>query len=493
MALAEADFSLDFEVTFEPGAGKGAARVAFCASDEKNRYELRLTNAHVSLDRIQKGRRTPLLSGIRIATRPTVPVDVTVTRRGDKVRIWVNDDLVGSVRDDTFGAGAIAYGVTSDKVDVARMQYAPLGAAEYESDPDEVVVYASGQAMITDRLRIPGGKTVRLVLPATADRKSIRIVDGGVPVKACRIVEDPLGAVEAGSGGVRAVSEGLKIEWDGDSSEGREAVVRYVASGMSWTPAYRLEIIDDQRAVLVMNVVVRNSAIEVRGAKISVVSGVVGGATGTLGSYTSMAAKARAALRALTGESLAADAHHVYPVPGRHDIPKDGAVAIEILAQELSYGTRFEWDVTRQDRVAAVYTLRNATQYPLAGGVVEVYRDEARIGRDEIGWTLPGGEMELSIVGASDIRASLDATVEQDETRGFRREYRHTYVYELQAPRAVQVELIVDKPRDAAEVQFTPQPTKQEGDECRWLVRLAPNEKATVTVRYYSDSSMVRR
>jgi hypothetical protein len=123
---------------------------------------------------------------------------------------------------------------------------------------------------------------------------------------------------------------------------------------------------------------------------------------------------------------------------------------------------------------------------------VEVCRDEAPIGRDRIGWTPVGSDAELSIVGATTIRASVDSSVEQQAGRGYKQEWRHTYTYELLSPTAAEVELIAPKPRDAADIRLDPAAASEAEDEYHWLLKLAPREATKVTVQFSTDSRMAQ-
>ena len=163
-----------------------------------------------------------------------------------------------------------------------------------------------------------------------------------------------------------------------------------------------------------------------------------------------------------------------------------------LLRQTVRCTEYYQWDARLSQRVDVVYCVSNDTEIPWPKGTVRVYRDGTPIGESDLSWVPAGGEVELQVSGASEIRVERDPDVERDATRGFKQEYHHTDRYEIESPVGGRLELIVRKPLDGADETFTIEPTETESDRHRWQLELEPGEHIIIVHEYYDDTSSTR-
>jgi hypothetical protein len=486
VALPDAsDFAFECDLTFKPDSGGAAALIVYAQSDARNRYELRVSRHKLMLTLVREGKSTPLIEGVKVAPSGMGRMGVSVRRDEGRTTIEVRGEPAASVYDNELASGAVAWGPSSGAVEMTNVSARRLMVPEYTARPDAVTAYTSGPALLGSTLTVAASDRLRVRLPAHVSRDSIEITDGGTHVPAYQIVDDPMARLGAGRGTVSELSQDLTLEWEagkpaGEQPEQREVNIECLVSGVTWRPAYRLDVLDDEHAEITVDAVIVNSARDFHDTAVTVVSGSTAGS----GGLASLGGAGGGGLSGLAVflSSPKPDLYHPYAIPGAHDLPKDTTTSIELLRKTVPCAEHYQWDARLSQSVDVVYSIRNDTDLPWPKGTVRVYRDGTPIGE----------EVELEVADASPIQVERDPDVEKDDARGFKQEYHHTDTYEIVSPVGGRLELIVHKPLDGADETFTLEPTESESDRHRWQLELEPGEHIIIVHEYYDDTSSTK-
>jgi hypothetical protein len=377
-------------------------------------------------------------------------------------------------------------------VEMSGVSARRLVVPEYTARPSRITAYTSGPALLGSTVTVGGSDRVRVTLPAHVSRDSIDIVDGGARVLEYQIVDDPMARLAAGRGTMSELSQDVTLEWEAGrpGGEPREVEIACLVSGITWRPAYRLDVPDGGRAEMTVDALIVNSAQDFRDTALTVVSGSKAGAGG-LASLGGLGGGGMGGLQAFLS-SAKPDLYHAFAIQGSHGLPKDTTSSVELVRKAVPCEEHYRWDARLSQGVDVVYKVRNDTGIPWPKGTVRVYRDGTPIGERDISWVPDGEEVELEVAGASQVQVEREAEVEKDAGRGFKQEYHHTDTYEIRSPVGGMLELVVHKPLDGAQETFTLDPMEVESDRYRWELELEAGGQTTIVHEYWDDSSSTR-
>ena len=369
----------------------------------------------------------------------------------------------------------------------------------FESVPDKMVIYQGNMALVRDEMKIYSGSEVQVILPPQAIPETVQIYDGGKKVTQFNLSFEARKGKSYASGG-----SGIKnlLSWKSPNAGSRKIRLDYMMRGLSWTPSYIMEIVNDQEMKCNYRVGIRNQSIASAKVDLILVSGEIGSPSKGSGYYYRTMNNAQAVLHAYErqGEmsrvsgspylnATKINAYYTYKMP-RANLEKNGVSFVTITDKKLSAEKEFVWATQTGEKVDIIYTVKNDSKTPFAEGLVSVYSKGIFIGSDLIEWTPSGAKGHVTVGGAVDIQARKTVDIDEIQERKHRKEYRHKIelMVENFSDKARVVKVIEPKYPDAVEIDFQVKPNKSEANTHMWTLSIPAKSKKTIEYTFYSDS-----
>jgi len=367
----------------------------------------------------------------------------------------------------------------------------------FESVPDKMVIYQGDMALVRDEMKIYSGGQVQVILPPQAIPETVQIYDGGKKITTFNL------AYEASGGRGQARGAGIKnlLSWKSPNAGSRKIRLDYMMRGLSWTPTYIMEIVNDQQVKMNYRVGIRNSTAATNKVDLILVSGEIGSPKTGSGQYYRAMNKAQVALssydrQASGGRSSVAylratkiNAYYTYKMP-KAKLEKNGISFVTLEDKALKAKKEFVWATHTGEKVDIIYTVTNSTKSPFAQGLVSVYSKDIFIGSDIIEWTPSGANGHVTVGGAVDIQAVKTVDIDEIAARKHRKEYHHEIklIVKNYSNKARAVKVIEPKYPDSVEIEFEIQPEKTEANTYMWTLNIPPKSKQVIKYTFYSDS-----
>jgi len=369
----------------------------------------------------------------------------------------------------------------------------------FESIPDKMVVYQGNMALVRDEMKIYSGKEVQVILPPQAIPETVQIFDSGKKVERFNIAYEAPGGQSYSSSGT-----GIKnlLSWKSKKAGSRTIRLDYMMQGLSWTPTYIMDIVNDQKVKLNYRVGIRNNTTASSKVDLILVSGEIGTPNKGSGYYYRSMNKAQAALNAYERQSRTAgsrgsaylkatkiNAYYTYKMP-KSKLEKNGISYVTITDKFLPAQKEFVWVTSTGEQVDIIYTVENKTDTPFAEGLVSVYDKGIFIGSDIIEWTPSGAKGHVTVGGAVDIQAVKNVDIDEIAQRKHHKEYMHKVkiVVKNFANKTRVVKVIEQKYPDAVEIEFGSQPKRSESNTYMWTLSIPPKSEKVIKYQFFSDS-----
>ncbi|MCD4785034.1 MAG: DUF4139 domain-containing protein [Candidatus Eremiobacteraeota bacterium] len=369
----------------------------------------------------------------------------------------------------------------------------------FESVPDKMVIYQGDMALVRDEMKIYSGKQVQVILPPQAIPETVQIIDGGKKVERFNLAYEASRGKSYSSSGA-----GIKnlLSWKSKKAGSRTIRLDYMMRGLSWTPTYIMDIVNDQKVKLNYRVGIRNSTTASSNVDLILVSGEIGTPTKGSGYYYRSMNKAQATLASYERQSRSAgsrgtsflkatkiNAYYTYKMP-KARLEKNGISYVTITDNTLPAQKEFVWVTSTGEQVDIIYTVENKTKTPFAEGLVSVYDSGIFIGSDIIEWTPSGAKGHVTVGGAVDIQAVKNVDISEIVQRKRQKEYKHKVkmVVKNYANKTRVVKVIEQKYPDAVEAEFGLQPKKSEANTYLWTLSIPPKSEKVIKYQFYSDS-----
>ena len=194
--------------------------------------------------------------------------------------------------------------------------------------------------------------------------------------------------------------------------------VTFRTAGLGWTPAVALAVKPEQ-SHLSMQASITNTALDLTGARLRLMSGSVGSPPpfeDTLGSewYAGLMQDLGGASSVRKPGGL-----HEFTLLTGIDIPDGSTRQVHLASTDVQVARSYRWDTRprqeeeakRVERAPAIYTFNNKAGLALPDGPVAVSEGDTPVGSGFVSWTEPG---KTAVVAVSSVR---DLTVSRGETR----------------------------------------------------------------------------
>lgn len=310
------------------------------------------------------------------------------------------------------------------------------------------------------------------------------------------------------------------------SDKRREMVITYLTRGMSWSPNYKLELMDG-KGVLSMDTVIKNDMEDLKNCKIYLISGYPSmehSRKNSLFSLINIPVLNRALSRSqamsntftVTGVNLndsrvrkskgGSDMHYMYA--GMHSVKKKGAVLVNLAIKPLKVSRRVEWDVEdsydpsgkREEEIWDYIKFRNPFDFPMTTAPISIYHEGDFLSQHTVEWVPEGEEASVKSSRTLNVKAEYSSTEDITERKTKKVNgvlcNRSTMIqtYTLRNLRSTEQSIVV---KDVImgkikSIEGNPKVTHagllsdplNVENEVEWKLKLKPGEKKKITCRY---------
>jgi hypothetical protein len=348
----------------------------------------------------------------------------------------------------------------------------------YTSQPDRLAVFLNDIAYAQDRVELPGGLDVRVVLPDTVLPDTIILREDGERVPEYRV--DRSGVP-------------LALEWQSSAASPlREVTLDYLLGGVGWRPTYDMALGADADTTVGFDYVAQivDGSLVLEDVETRLVAGQVD-LSGPIAPTAELSAN-----QALVGYDAAAaplpqatgqvDIQHVYDVGPISAEPGD-TVFHQLVSEELPARRVHLWNAPTDTQVTVIYKVENTSDQPFADGIVRAYQGGLFIGSDPIELTPVGSEGSVTVGHLQDVR------VKREATRAAIAEGRFDYRDEVKLtisnfmPETVHLEVVDYRPPEAEQLQASMAPQQEPGNVLRWVVSVEPDQELVIDYEYLID------
>lgn len=385
-----------------------------------------------------------------------------------------------------------------------------MNAPCYVSQPKEMVIYESGFAIVKDIAKIDAQDMIQIELPGETMLRTLVILDGGKRVKSFNssIVENFSPStviyekqVETPACGTEKMpitpstyaSQKNIISWKTDTKGQREVSMEYSVSGISWIPAYNLNLSSKETVTLVYSALIANAVMPLKDAKISLIAGD----SKQWPDNPYYDRRLPAEIAAIYDISMDTpmrqapvsriNASYSYEI-GKRNLEK-GTTSIEILSADLKYKKEFIWVSLFGPKVDVHYEIKNTTTQTLAKGSVDVYQNGTYLGKDNILLTLPGELAHITFSGADTVKVSKDIKpITADDGAQSKNRHEVSINMENLGTEEVNIRAFDMKYPYASGAEYSVKPTKETGNSVIWEITLTPLGNKSILYDFYSDT-----
>ncbi|MBN1679894.1 MAG: DUF4139 domain-containing protein [Anaerolineae bacterium] len=374
------------------------------------------------------------------------------------------------------------------------------GGIFYESRPDEVALYLNNIAFVRDSVVLPVGQDIRVLLPMGVYANTLILTENGERVQNYRLTPQSAdnyysdamlsSAAYMGGGTVYILS------WETNASaaavDTREVMLEYLLPGASWAPSYDMTIIDNQSVTMTFMAEITNGGLVLDDTVVSLVAGRV-----DLSEQLDQVAMVTANQYAVgyerddvAGGGLGVglvDLQHVYGL-GQVSAQPGDTVYAKLAAGTLNARRLLVWNAATQQETDVIYKVKNETNMPFAEGIVRIYQDGLFRGSDFIETTPIDSEGSVTVGTLPDVR------VRRTESQEYHAEgddyYQHTATLEIHNRGTEDLTLIVLDRWDpqAWDFRYSIEPQREQDNQLRWEVTVAPGESLLITYTFRTDA-----
>lgn len=350
----------------------------------------------------------------------------------------------------------------------------------YISQPDALVVFLNNIAYVRDDLRIPGDAEARVVLPVQLYQDTLIVREGEARVTNYRISR-------AGGNVVLVIGAAA-------ASDLRAITLEYLTGGLSWKPTYDMTFSDAADSVdFHFFAEVQNDIFSLDGVAVMLAAGSVSTtqqiddislitANQYLAGYESNAS-------AGLGQG-AVTIQYVYPLDGGISAEPGDMLYTQLLGASLPARRLLLWNASIDRQISVIYKVENASDVPLAEGIVRSYQDGLFVGSDFIEFTPVGSEGSVTVGGVQDVRVNRAETVTYHSEWQSEADTLHTVTLTLDSFSAepVALEVVDVYPPTSGTFEFSETPAFEPGNLLRWQVTIPPTETVEITYSYRAAS-----
>ena len=396
--------------------------------------------------------------------------------------------VVGLLVCGVLAGGANLFGLQVASAEPVRQG----GGIFYESRPDEVALYLSDIAFVRDRVILPLGQEIRVLLPPGTYTDTLILRQDGQRIRSYRITPLEAGAVTSSSYPGRAASV---LTWETPvvtaSAAPVEIELEYLLPGASWTPTYDMQVVDEENVALAFFAEIRNSALSLDEAQVVLVAGRVD-LTQQLDQVPMVTANQYAVgyepveVPGLGAGAL--DLQHIY-VAGPLSAQPGDTLYVSLAAASLNARREVVWDAAVQQETDVIYKVRNTTDLPLAEGIVRVYQDDLFQGSDFIETTPVGSEGSVTIGSLPDVRVRRSESREYQNPQTADDHYLYQVTLEIMYFSEDDLALLVLDQRVpyAWEFVFSDEPAEGQDNQLRWEITVPAGETRTISYSFRAE------
>jgi hypothetical protein len=349
----------------------------------------------------------------------------------------------------------------------------------YTSQPDRLAVFLNNIAYAQDRVSLPGGTDVRVVLPNTVYPDTLVLRENGKRVANYRLD--------------RKTGQPA-IHWQSATdSELRDITLDYLLGGVTWRPTYDMWLgaDDDPTVDFDFFAEITDSALELDDVETRLVAGYVDLAN-PIAPMAELTANQKLVSYAGDGyidTSTPAgqiDIQHVYDI-GQVTAEPGDVVYSQMVGQTLPARRLHLWNAQSDEQVTVIYKVRNESVQPFAEGVVRSYQNELFIGSDYVELTPVGSEGSVTVGHLQDVR------VKREESRTAIDEGRLDYFHEVEmtisnfTETTVHLDVVDYRLPQAEQLQYSMQPQVDVGNLLRWQISVEPGDEMVIRYEFKVD------
>jgi hypothetical protein len=374
-----------------------------------------------------------------------------------------------------------------------------LGGMLYASLPDEAGLYLNDIVFVRDTVVLPA-ENVRVLLPPGTYITTLILSENGERVHTYRVTPQApevyysqmVFGSRAGSYAAGGTAYVLTWEPTAGSGQTREVKLEYLMTGASWTPAYDMQIVDDQTVKLAFFAEIHNSALMLDGTTLYLLAGRVDLSQQmnqvsqvTMNQYAVGYADDTVSLPAL-GVGMVT-LQHIYSL-GPVDAEPGDTIYVNQADATLQARRLYAWNASQDQQVNVIYKVTNGTEIPLAEGIVRTYQEGLFMGSDFIETTPVGSEGSVTVGSLPDVR------VRRTESQEYHGEvsqsyYQHSAALEIHNFSQDDLSLIVlDVWNERAwQFEYSMEPQRQQDNLLRWEVSIPAGGSLTITYQYRTE------
>ena len=349
----------------------------------------------------------------------------------------------------------------------------------YTSQPDRLAVFLNNIAYAQDRVSLPGGTDVRVVLPNTVYPDTLVLRENGKRVANYRLD--------------RKTGQPA-IHWQSATdSELRDITLDYLLGGVTWRPTYDMWLgaDDDPTVDFDFFAEITDSALELDDVETRLVAGHVDLAN-PIAPMAELTANQKLVSYAGDGyidTSTPAgqiDIQHVYDI-GQVTAEPGDVVYSQMVGQTLPARRLHLWNAQSDEQVTVIYKVKNESVQPFAEGIVRSYQNGLFIGSDHVELTPVGSEGSVTVGHLQDVR------VKREESRTAIDEGRLDYFHEVEmtisnfTETTVHLDVVDYRLPQAEQLQYSMQPQVDVGNLLRWQISVEPGDEMVIRYEFKVD------
>jgi hypothetical protein len=352
----------------------------------------------------------------------------------------------------------------------------------YVTQPDEVTVFLNDVAYVKDTISLANNADVSISLPSNMFEDTLIVRENGE--EATRY------SINAPTG-VRTLNIGA-----GEGDGGREITLEYLATGISWTPNYRMNLdsADETQVAFTYYAALTNNSFTLDEAVVKLAAGRVDayqsvplGNDGMAMNQMYAPEDLEVAINSLATGNVTIQ--YTYDI-GALTTTMGDTIYTKILDQSFPARRILLWNAQFGNDISVIYKVRNASDLPITDGVVRSYQDGLFIGSDNIEFTPIGSEGSVTVGAVQQARAERTETITAIDGGIFSYlDTQHDITLTLTnfSQEALTVEVVDVYGTDAQDFTYSQVPAEEGGNVLRWVVNIAAGETVTLTYQYKSE------
>lgn len=374
----------------------------------------------------------------------------------------------------------------------------------YESNPKELIIYEGNLAYAKDEIQVYSTDWIQVSTPKTLITRTLNIIDGKKKIGKFYFTHPESPEVSVPGvirGRTQAQLTPRIVKWESKSKASRKVFFRYLLTGISWSPSYTMDILDDNRAKLRYNVAIFNNVLSLSKVKVKLVSGMIGKVQESHGVYRR---KMRASQRELgeydtisssisslpSLEAARINAYYVYDLDQIKTLDR-GTNYVVLLDEELKVEKEFVWMTSTGEKVDVIYTVKNSSNQPFASGIVDTYEKGIYMGSDTMEWTPSGSKGHVTMGGSVDIKVKKSVNITEIPEKQNNDEYHHEVELKIEnfSEKDIKIKVIDSRYSDCVDIAFSIKPKEEKAQTYMWEIVIKSGGSKIIKYDFYSDNT----